>query len=67
LGYGDAAEWFLRAAELRVTMELLPDVLTYRRLHPDNRSRMLASESREEFLNIVKISLDRRRISKPAN
>jgi glycosyltransferase involved in cell wall biosynthesis len=66
LGYGDAAEWFLRAADLGTVMELLPDVLTYRRLHPDNRSRVLATRSREEFLHIVKMSLDRRRMSKPA-
>jgi glycosyltransferase involved in cell wall biosynthesis len=65
LGYGDAAEWFLRADEMRVVMELLPDVLTYRRLHPGNRSRVLGTHSRQEFLRIVKNTLDRRRINKP--
>ncbi len=44
-------------------MELLPDTLTYRRLHLKNRSRLRASASREEFLQIVKSSLDRRRRS----
>jgi GT2 family glycosyltransferase len=65
LAHGDSTDWFLRAAELGVAMEILPDVLTYRRLHPDNRSRILATRSRQEFLNIVKTSLDRRRMNKP--
>jgi glycosyltransferase involved in cell wall biosynthesis len=66
LAHADGTEWFLRAAEFGIAMELLPDVLTYRRLHPQNRSRLLAGRSREEFLEIVKASLDRRRAAKPA-
>jgi glycosyltransferase involved in cell wall biosynthesis len=66
LAHGDSTEWFLRAAELGAVMEVLPDVLTYRRLHPNNRSRLLAAGSREEFLHVVKTSLDRRRGQKPA-
>ena len=59
--YGDAAEWFLRAAELGVKMALLSDVLMYHRVHENNFSRRHASASREEFLGIIKHSLDRRR------
>jgi len=59
--YGDAAEWFLRAKENRAVGELLPDVLTYRRLHQANRTRLQGAASREQFLKIVKDSLDRRR------
>jgi glycosyltransferase involved in cell wall biosynthesis len=66
LGHGDSTEWFLRAAQKGTEMELLPDVLSYRRLHSENRSRLLASNSREEFLHIVKTSLDSRRMNKPA-
>ena len=66
LGHGDSTQWFLRAAEHRAVMELLPVALTYRRLHSENRSRLLASASREEFLQIVKSSLDRRRGSAKA-
>lgn len=64
LRYGDAADWFLRAAEQGVVMELLPDVLMYHRIHHANLSRCQASASREEFLQIVKSSLDRRRCAK---
>jgi glycosyltransferase involved in cell wall biosynthesis len=53
LAYGDSADWFLRAAERGAVMELLPDVLMYRRLHPNNRSRILGSCSRQEFLRII--------------
>jgi glycosyltransferase involved in cell wall biosynthesis len=61
LKHGDSTEWFLRAAECGAVSELLPDVLLYRRLHKGNRSRLRARQSREQFLQIVKASLDRRR------
>jgi len=61
LQHGDSTEWFLRAAEHRAVIELLPDVLTYRRLHQTNRTRRLAAASRDQYLRIVKTSLDRRR------
>ena len=61
LPHGDSTEWFLRAAESGALSELLPDVLLYRRLHTENRTRLRASSSREQYLHIVKASLDRRR------
>jgi glycosyltransferase involved in cell wall biosynthesis len=61
LRHGDSTEWFLRAAQLGTVSELLPDVLLYRRLHPANRSRARAANSREEFLHILKSTLDRKR------
>ena len=61
LQHGDSTEWFLRAVEHGVVMELLPDVLLYRRLHHGNRTRHLGSASRDSYLQIVKASLDRRR------
>ena len=39
LPHGDSTEWFLRAAECGAVSELLPDVLLYRRLHKENRTR----------------------------
>jgi len=63
LQHGADLEWFLRAAEHGAAMELLPDVLVYRRLHENNRSRHLADNSREAVLRILKASLDRRRRS----
>ncbi len=63
LPHGDSTDWFLRAAECGTMMELLPEVLMYRRLHPTNRSRIRAATSRDEYLHLVKLSLDRRRRS----
>jgi glycosyltransferase involved in cell wall biosynthesis len=61
LQHGVDFEWFLRAGEHGAVMELLPDVLVFRRLHRDNRSRRLAADSRDTFVRLVKHSLDRRR------
>jgi len=61
LRYGDAADWFLRADEKQAVHELLPDVLLQHRIHQTNLATTKASESRNEFLLILKNSLDRRR------
>ena len=58
-------EWFVRAGDHGVVTELLKDVLVYRRLHPNSRSRRLAAASRDEYLRLVKTGLDRRRGSRP--
>jgi glycosyltransferase involved in cell wall biosynthesis len=62
LWFGDATEWFIRAAEQGLNMELLPDVLTYHRMHTANLTRRQSDESKAEFLSIIKSSLDRRRM-----
>ena len=59
--HGDSTEWFLRVAEHGAVMELLPDVLSDRRLHQTNRTWHMATASRDQYLRIVKTSLDRRR------
>jgi glycosyltransferase involved in cell wall biosynthesis len=61
LWFGDSTEWFLRAADRGTVMELLPDVLLYHRMHAANLTRRRLSASRDEFLRIVKHSLDKRR------
>ncbi len=61
------SEWFLRANEQDIVTELLPDVLVYRRLHEGNRSRRLAASSRDEYLQLIKASIDRRRRQGEAN
>jgi glycosyltransferase involved in cell wall biosynthesis len=63
LWFGDAMDWFLRAARRGVVMELLPDVLLYHRMHHNNHTRRQAAASRDEFLEIVKASLDGRRLN----
>jgi glycosyltransferase involved in cell wall biosynthesis len=62
-GHGDKTEWFIRATERGIVTELLPDVLLYRRLHTMNRSRIRASRSCDEYLQILKGRLDRRRLN----
>ncbi|HLA81764.1 MAG TPA: glycosyltransferase family A protein [Thermoleophilia bacterium] len=59
--HGDATEWFVRVAERAAVVELLPDVLTYHRMHDANLSRRMASGSLDEYLRILKASLDHRR------
>lgn len=61
LSFGDAQDWFLHAAEQGATMMLLPQVLLFRRLHQANLSLLQDVASREEFLETIKRSLDRRR------
>ena len=61
LRHGDLKDWFLRVAERGAAMEVLTDVLVYRRLHETNISHGKAAVDRDESLRIVKASLDRRR------
>ena len=61
LWFGDATDWFIRAAEKGLKLEVLPDVLTFHRMHDENLTRRRREDSGEEFLRIVKASLDRRR------
>jgi glycosyltransferase involved in cell wall biosynthesis len=63
LRHGDAMDWFVRAAERGAITELLPDALLYHRVHQSNLSRREASASRNEFLHILKATLERRRRS----
>jgi glycosyltransferase involved in cell wall biosynthesis len=62
--HADDTDWFLRAEERGGVMELLPDVLLYRRLHTSNLSRIKAPNSRDQYLNVLKTALDRRRLQK---
>lgn len=61
LWHADDTEWFIRAIEHRAVVELLPDVLAYHRIHRSNISRRQATDSREEYLHVLKAALDRRR------
>jgi glycosyltransferase involved in cell wall biosynthesis len=61
LWYADAVEWFLRARERGVRVELLPDVLTLHRLHVGNLTRRRPQASEDEFLDLVMSVIARRR------
>ena len=70
LRVGDPLDWFLRAAEHGTIMELLPDVLVYRRMHENNLSmaettRRMTAAMQHALLGVVKASLDRRRDGNP--
>jgi glycosyltransferase involved in cell wall biosynthesis len=54
-------EWFIRAAEQKLIVELLPAVLLHRRLHRSNLTLHTASEGFATRLRLLKESLDRRR------
>lgn len=57
----DATEWFLRARAAGARESVVPEVLLYRRMHDRNRSVEMSAVSTEEFLRLLKTSLDQRR------
>jgi glycosyltransferase involved in cell wall biosynthesis len=64
---GDPMDWFLRASEQGAVMELLPDLLVYQRMHDSNLSvelgtRRMTASMQNAILDVVKASLDRRRL-----
>jgi len=61
LRHAAATDWFLRANRKGTVVELLPEVLVYRRLHQLNRSRIHASNSQDEYLNILQAHIKERR------
>jgi glycosyltransferase involved in cell wall biosynthesis len=61
LMYSDDTEWFLRVADHGAVLELLPEVLTYHRMHHTNMSHQRGADCRHEYLLLLKQSLDRRR------
>lgn len=65
LGYGDSADWILRAQEAGLRDVLVPEVLVLRRIHGANMSLTHADESRDEFLHLLKRKLDQRRAAPP--
>jgi len=67
LRHADSTDWFLRVIEHGAVIDILPDVLVYRRIHQSNLSRRMASASRQEYVELVKATLDRRRRQKKDN
>lgn len=65
LWFADATDWFIRAQERGLVLEILPDVLVHHRMHAENLTRRQDLASRREFLRVVKASIDRRRTGKP--
>jgi glycosyltransferase involved in cell wall biosynthesis len=59
--FSDSVEWFMRARQRGLEIELLPDILTLHRLHANNLTRRRDSASRDEYVDLVRASLIRRR------
>jgi glycosyltransferase involved in cell wall biosynthesis len=61
-------DWFLRAEEKGLIGVMVDEVFTIRRIHGDNHSLRNAGNVRDDFLQIAKRNLDRRRqsASRPA-
>lgn len=56
-------EWLLRAKDLGCVIEVLPDLLVFRRLHSSNLTRQRPEVLPDALLDAVKHTLDRRRAS----
>ncbi len=61
LKHGGDADWFARVEESGATVEVVEEVLVYRRLHSGNRSRQWSDRSQEEILRLMKTIVTRRR------
>jgi hypothetical protein len=57
---GEFIDWYLKATEAGLRSLTLPDVLTKRRIHNDNTSTR-DRKSQQDFVRILKASLDRRK------
>ena len=57
---GSDSEWFFRAKDMGISMEIMPDVLLHRTIHGKNQSYDTATANRE-LLRIVHQSLKNRR------
>lgn len=61
LWFADSVDWFLRARERGVQVEVLDEVLAFHRMHGANLTRRRQEASRQEFLRVVRAGLARRR------
>jgi glycosyltransferase involved in cell wall biosynthesis len=64
--YAKDVDWFIRAREAGVRMDVVPVAFLYRRLHGSNDSYATPARTRD-FLRAVKASIDRKRQHGPAS
>jgi len=57
---GSVMDWYLRAREAGLCMDILPDVLLYRRVHEDNLGAR-HKDRQADYVHILKAALDRQR------
>jgi hypothetical protein len=60
---GDFIDWYFRACELGLRSTMLPQIVLRRRLHAGNMG-IREGASRNDYVQIVKAALDRRREKK---
>ena len=60
ISMGDFLDWYRRASDLKLNLEILKEIVIYRRIHGDNASLRNKSNIKD-YLKIMKASLDRRR------
>ena len=58
---GGFMEWFLKAKEQGLKSFMMPEVVMKRRLHETNMGIRIRDQQRNEYIKIIKASLDRRR------
>jgi len=57
---GEWADWYLRAVDSGLRIKVKKDIVVYRRIHANNKGRVFVN-CRNEYVRILKLSLDRRR------
>jgi glycosyltransferase involved in cell wall biosynthesis len=62
----DFIDWYLRAQEARLAVRFLDAVLVRRRVHPGNLSLTAQRDIKREYLKLLKLSLNRRRLQSPS-
>ena len=60
LKMGDFLDWYRRASDMEINLKNIPDILLKRRIH-DKNSSLINRSSMNDYLRIMKDSLDRRR------
>lgn len=58
---GEFVDWYLRATEKKIPMQVLSETMLYRRVHQQNMGRQKEQYNRRDYLKIIKASLARRR------
>ncbi len=58
---GEFIEWYSRAMALNTPVQLIEEVLAYRRVHAHNMGRQRERYSRQEYLKVLKKNLELRR------
>ncbi|HXJ82302.1 MAG TPA: glycosyltransferase family A protein [Candidatus Methylomirabilis sp.] len=59
--FGEAAEWYHRARESGVVIDLLAEVVAYRRLHRHNMTRGHREEQVDSLFTVIQAAMERKR------